>query len=344
MDWARLGTGIATGGLSEGYKIIKDATTNNFKAPVTATPEQIAAAQAQAQAAMQQQQEFVNALQAQGGIANQSGVFNQLQGVANGTGPNPAAAALQQATSANVANQASLAAGQRGAASNVGLMSRQAANQGANIQQNAAGQAATLQAQQSLGALNQMGGIANQQVAQQQQGVGNLNQFAQNNQAALMNQGNFQTGLDSGINAGNVATQTALIGGALNAAGGAATAAIAKKPQAAAEGGEILGPSSYVGKHLKMAHGGKVPVMVSPGETYVPPSKVGSKDPISAGRKIPGKPKHPGNDYRNDTVPRKLEKGGVVIPNSVMQSADPHKAAADFVAAVLAKSPRKPSK
>ncbi len=119
------------------------------------------------QTGLAQQQAFLQALQAQNGIQNQSDVFNQLQGVAQGTGPNPAQAQLAQATGANVANQAALMAGQRGASANTGLLGRQTAMQGANTQQQAAGQAATLQAQQSLNALGQMGQLAGQQVANQ---------------------------------------------------------------------------------------------------------------------------------------------------------------------------------
>lgn len=107
--------------------------------------------------AYNQQASLVGALQGQGGIANQSNVFNQqqalasqFQGVANGTGPNPAQMQLNQATATNVANQAALMAGQRGAGANVGLIARQAAQQGAGIQQQAAGQAATLGAQQQI--------------------------------------------------------------------------------------------------------------------------------------------------------------------------------------------------
>ena len=115
------------------------------------------------QNSLQQQQALLQALQAQNGLQNQSNTFNQLQGVANGTGPNPAKAALAQATGQNVANQNALMAGQRGANQNVGLIARQAAQQGANTQQQAAGQGATQantaanQAQQNalLGAQNQ---------------------------------------------------------------------------------------------------------------------------------------------------------------------------------------------
>jgi hypothetical protein len=85
-----------------------------------------------------------------------------------------------------------------------------------------------------------------------------------------------------------------------------------------------------------MARGGKVPAMVSPGERYLPPAeakavKEGKKDPMKAGEKIPGKPKYPGNNYANDVVPKTLEEGGLVIPNSVMQSKHPGWAARKFV-------------
>ena len=88
----------------------------------------------------------------------QQGTAKQLQGIADGTGPNPAMAALNQRTGENVANQAALMAGQRGAGANVGMMARQAAQQGGNTQQQAVGQGATMQAQQSLNALGQIGG------------------------------------------------------------------------------------------------------------------------------------------------------------------------------------------
>src|SRR4051812_48434649 len=77
------------------------------------------------QKGMQRQEDLLAALQRQGGVGHQSQVYDQFQGVANGTGPNPAQAMLNQSTGQNVANQAALMAGQRGAAGNVGLMARQ---------------------------------------------------------------------------------------------------------------------------------------------------------------------------------------------------------------------------
>lgn len=166
---------------------------------------QLGGANQAAAGALGQQQSFTNALSGSQGIQNQQNVYNQqqqlsnqLQGVANGTGPNPATAQLAQATSANTANQAALMAGQRGSGANAGLIARQAAQQGAANQQNAAGQAATLQAQQSLGAMSQLQGqqanmanLAGTQVNQQQTGLSNLANQAATQQGQLQNQYGF---------------------------------------------------------------------------------------------------------------------------------------------------------
>lgn len=406
----------------------------------------------QAQDAIQQQQAFLNATQAQNGLGNQSSVYNQMQGVANGTGPNPAQAQLAQATGANTANQAALMAGQRGSSSNVGLMARQAAQQGGANQQQAAGQAATLQANQSLNALGQMGGLANTQAAQQAAATGALNNAVQGQEGQVLGsiQGanNANVGMQSNINNANAGLasttmqgQQALIGGGMNAAGSAMSGGMR------AEGGEISqkydtggavyqdattpmppstqsipqivntqsnGPKSSIGKMLatignnqsqqdayspnygnpganalasgvssglqkafapakpppgadqqayfngqmqqaqqqpmqlatpmndpsqaEYAKGGKVPALVSPGEQYLPPKDVkkvveDGKNPLKTGKRIPGKPKYPGNDYRNDIIPEKLESGGIVIPNKIMQAKNPEKKAIAFVAA-----------
>lgn len=174
-----------TGGLFGGGGSDWQAQQANVLNPTTVA--QANTAYDQTQQGLAQQQAFLQALQAQNGIQNQSNVYNQLANVAAGQGPNPAQAMLNNATGANVANQAALMAGQRGAGANVGMMARQAANVGANAQQNAAGQAAALQAQQSLGALNQMGGLATQQVGQQANALSGYNQFAQNQQQQLLN-------------------------------------------------------------------------------------------------------------------------------------------------------------
>lgn len=87
--------------------------------------------------------------------------------------------------------------------------------------------------------------------------------------------------------------------------------------------------------------GGSVPALVSPGEQYLPPKDVEKakegKNPLALGERIPGKPKVKGDNLINDTVPKTLKEGGIVIPNSIMQSKNPEKKAMEFVRAVLAK-------
>jgi hypothetical protein len=139
------------------------------------------------------QQQSYNALQGLAG--QQQGLLNQYQNVANGTGPNPAQAMLAQQTGQNVANQSAMMAGQRGAASNVGLLARQAAQQGAATQQQAVGQGATMQANQQLSALQAMQG-QQQAIGQTQGQAANIaaQQIGQtqNQQQALAGQANQQ--------------------------------------------------------------------------------------------------------------------------------------------------------
>lgn len=360
----------------------------------------------QNQDAYQQQQSLLQALQGQGGLQKQGDIYNQLQNVASGQGPNPAQNMLNQATGQNVANQAALMAGQRGAASNVGLMARQAGQQGAQLQQQAAGQGATMQAQQSLGALGQAAGQANT-MAGQQIGQTQANQAAiQNEQAILHGANNAMNTVNGGL-AGNVMQgQRGVIGGLFGAGAGAlglagggevpnasrvapqsafakalhgfsnsyqASNASSKDPGVdalqkgitdfgTAIGNKIRGPMSSLNSGIKAgsnqvlgsspemiqypsfnaAHGGKVPAMVSPGEGYLKPQEAAAvakgKAPVEqVVEKIPGKAKVGGDSFKNDTVKRNLDAGGIVIPRSVMNSNDPARGAADFVRAVLAR-------
>lgn len=389
----------------------------NIKSPVN--DEQIGNAYNNTTESMRSQQALLAALQAQNGLGNQSQVYNQLQGVANGTGPNPAQAMLAQSTGTNVANQAALMAGQRGAGANTGLIARQAAMQGGNLQQQAAGQAATLQAQQSLNAINSAGGIANTQASNQigQTNANTASQLAE--QQNLLNAqsayNNAQAGVQSSINAGNVSLANTNMGAQQNMVGGVLKGAA--MAAAMASGGEVSdssafqgsGPQSKFGQFLSSqpssgslniempqgssnkpngiedsfgdlgkalgadkyaningakemsysgaesmpaamdaapmmvgAHGGKVPAVLSPGEKYLKPREAeavakGKVSANSVGEVVPGKPKYKGNNYANDTVPAKLEEGGFVIPNSIMQSKNPERGAADFVRKHLAK-------
>lgn len=362
---------------------------------------QIGGAYSGVQSGLTNQNGLLTALQSQNGLNNQSNVYNQLQGIVNGTGPNPAQTALNNNTGANVANQAALAAGQRGANSNAGLIARQAAQTGGNLQQQAVGQAANLQANQSLNALGQAGNIANTQVSNQ---IGQTNANTAANQAeqsqllgAQQGVNNANVSNQASINSGNAALasqtmqgQQAGIGGLLNglgslfADGGAVDQSAFKQPQSkfgqflkatsnqsqpgtaaapqAMTGANALqqGVSSFVkgigggnkpavapaddeSYELDLAQGGKVPAMVSPGEKYLSPGDVqkvkAGANPMEVGEKIQGKRKAKGpvNSYADDTVPKTLEEGGIVLPNSVTQSKHPHWEAHKFVKAIMAK-------
>lgn len=327
--------------------------------------QQIQDAYTQQQSGLQQQQNFANAVGAMNGLANQNAVYGQLQGVANGTGPNPAQAQLAQATGANVANQAALMAGQRGSGANAGLLARQAAMQGANTQQQAANQAATLQANQSLSAINAAGNIANQQVGTQANALNSFNSNALQGQQNLLNanqgynsnQANL-AGTSAGIENSNadrrgnlIGNLTGGIGAALGLAEGGMVPASAGAPQMKREG-----PRSHIGQMFAgqapsappaaqmMAYGGPVKAMLSPGERYLPPKAVeavreGKTEPMKAGMRVPGKAPVKGakNSYSNDVVPADLEEGGLVLPRSVTQCKDPAAAAHKFVSEVMAK-------
>jgi hypothetical protein len=321
----------------------------NLQQPTTGA--QVTGAYNQSQGALGQQQQLANQLASQGGIQNQQNVYNQqqalaqqLQGISQGQGPNPAQAMLAQATGQNVANQAALMAGQRGAGANAGLIARQAAQQGANTQQQAAGQAATIQAQQQLGALGalqqqqqNLANLATQQTGQQIGAVGNLNQLSQAEQGqllgALQGQNQAQIGQANAISGAQTAQQSGLytglgqLGNAIQGAAGAAAGF--------ADGGQVGEQANlkenYSGETKKkrpsiiemMAHGGHVkhhkPVkaILSPGEIYLNPDQAdkvskGQMSPMD-GERIPGKAKVKGDSRKNDTVPKTLEAGGVVI-------------------------------
>lgn len=322
----------------------------------------------------QQQQQFLNALQGQNGIQNQSSVFQQQQGLANqlglqaaGQGPNPALSQLHQTTAQNIANQGAMMAGQRGASSNAGLMARQAAQQGGALQQQAVGQAATMGAQQQLAAQQalmqqqaMMGQTAGQQVGQQGQATMGLNQIGLQGQQNLY-------GMLQGQNAANVQMQSNMNN---------ANAGIAQGNQKFQHG--ILGS---VGNLLGMAHGGQIgydeggmatsplsTMSMTPANPNGPMSSFGkhldddedsksSEDPQvqagkdtgagimggigklfgSTGGKVGGQAMAKGDSSKNDNVPAMLSPGEIVIPRSVLQSEDPVGGSAKFVQAILAR-------
>ncbi len=314
------------------------------------------------QQGLNNQADFTNALQGQNGIANQSQVFDQLGNVVNGTGFNPAQAQLANATGANVANQSAMAAGQRNSGANAGLIARQAAMTGAGIQQQAAGQSAALQANQSLNALGQQGQIAGQQVgnlAQANQAYGQMAQqqlgttlqagSAANN--AAVNQQNSINQINQQRNEANNKSNAALIGGigqGVNLGYDAMKTQAVAPPPSGTGGGTSLGstPAQFAtGGSVGMVH---TPMPNGPAHGFsqhlhrlAKGGNVGGK--LKEGGGVPGQAKEAGNSYANDTVHAMLSPGEIVLPRSVTQGPNPAANAAAFVQAIMAKKglPRK---
>lgn len=206
---------------------------------------QLNAAYSGAQTGLQGQTELANQLtpQVPGAVSNQQAVAAQELAMSRGEGPNPAQAELNQATGQNVENQAALMAGQRGAGANAGLMARNIANQGAKTQQQAAGQAATLEAQQQIAAQERLANLSNQQINQTGQAVQAVNTGQQNEQNILQNANtaanNAAVGMQSNINNTNAQTSAANQGMAGGILGGIAGAASSVLGGLFAEGGEV---------------------------------------------------------------------------------------------------------
>lgn len=180
-------------------------------------------------------------------------VYNQQQGLANqllaqtqGQGPNPALAQLNQTTGQNVANQAALMASQRGASANPALLARQAAMQGANTQQQAVGQGATLQAQQQLAAQQALAQQQAQMAQQNLQGE-SIYQGALAAQNSALTQGSLGAqNINANIQGQNASTRGGLLGGLLGGVAGGLSSGLGFS-----QGGEVPNKN-------KMATGGEV--------------------------------------------------------------------------------------
>ena len=332
--------GFVSGLLGIGHKGANwTAQQANVLNPFT-TPQTQQATQG-AQSAIGSQQALMQALANQGGIQNQSNILGQQQGLANmlgaqalGAGPNPAMAQLAQTTGQNIAAQNALMAGQRGAGANVGLMAREAAQQGAGIQQQAVGQAATMRAQQQLAAEQalqnqqaQMAGLTSQQVGQQMAATGGLGQLTQTQQQTLLqalqgyNAANIQNAAQA--NQANVGIQQGMEKGQMGLLGGVLSGVSGIPFMGLADGGMVDGPKTYLGQYFSnKAKGGMIH-----GETLA-----------AKGKLVPGKAQVKGDSLKNDNVPAMLSPGEVVIPRSVMQSSDPVTNAARFVHSVMQKN------
>lgn len=338
-------------------------TTNNYKPTAAATQGGTNAAQLNnaysgAQSGIAGQQQFANQAAAQNGFGNQSNVFsqqqalaNQLQNQANGQGPNPAQAALNQSTGQNIAAQAALMAGQRGASANPGLIARQAAMQGAATQQQAVGQSATLQAQQQLAAQAalanqqaQLQNVAGNQIAAQGQGAnaysgsqqgeqGILQNANSNYNGQLINQQNALNTINSGIAGANASAASGLFSDAMGGLSSAAGLLGGSKSPTA-------GASPMAGEPIQMsgisyaAHGGTIPMgPVSHAARWLK----GDAHNMKSGGQVPGVAKVPHDSLKNDTAPAMLTPGEVVIDLNTLKDKGKLGDAARFVQAALNK-------
>lgn len=208
-----------------------------------------------AQQGLNDQSRIVNTLNPQvaGAVQNQNALANQLYGMTQGQGPNPAQMELAQATANNVAQTGAQMAGARGASGNVGLMARQIGQQGAATQQAGAGQAATLEAQQQIAAQQNLANLANTQVGQAQGAVTGENQAQQNEQNTLQGANtaanNAAVGMQSNVNSTNAQTAAGnqgLLGKVLGGVGSAVSSVT--NGLGLSHGGEVEAPS-----HIKLA-------------------------------------------------------------------------------------------
>lgn len=94
---------------------------------------------------------------------------------------------------------------------------------------------------------------------------------------------------------------------------------------------------------LMRAHGGPVPVIVSPGERIIPPHMVeavtkGKKKASEVAPKIPGKAKVKGDSEENDNIPLKVSEGSVVIKRT---KADNDSDSREFLQALMEEKKKK---
>lgn len=189
----------------------------------------------------------------------QADVYGQQQNLAQtllaqsqGMGPNPALAALNQSTGQNVQQQTAIMAGQRGASANPALLARQAAMQGAGIQQQSVGQAALMQAQQQIQA---------QQLLQQQQAQ-MAGQTLQG-QSIYTGSQDKSNAINADIASANQNSKNFLLGSLLQTGGMAAGLGGGKKSQ----GGQIEGQPQVPGD--SEANDTQL-TLLSPGEIVIP--------------------------------------------------------------------------
>lgn len=301
---------------------------------------------------------------------NIQSIEGQLQGVANGTGPNPALAQLQQTTDQNNAQNAGFIASQKGI--DPALAARLAAQNAGRQNQQAAGEAATMQANQQLGALSAYGNLAGNTQSGIQAGINSANTansgVAQQNargQFGLLN-GLGAAGLTLGGYAGGGEVQKLAPGGMANPfAGGSsmgqflgqsnanansyissigsgqdvAQMSLKEKPKAKPdEPTEIRSDAATQAAVPFTSTDTSMPFGTSIAPTPLSPMMAGGGEAnLKEGGPVPGKAEVKGDSYENDTVPAMLSPKEIVIPRHITMAGDKApELAAEFVRKELA--------
>lgn len=234
-------------------------------------------------------------------VRQQQDLAHALLQQAQGRGVSPAQDLLNRQTGQNIAGQAALMASQRGASANAGLLARQAAMQGAGIQQNAIGQAAALRSQEQLAAMGQLGNhlaqMGNQSLGQSGLGVkqleiqGYMDRLAEQQRNQMYGQAINGTaaGIQAWMNSNNQNNNTPAFDWSTTDQ---------TTPQYAPP------TSTYGGGNTLMQ---------------------------SMGGKVPGQAPVKGDSKANDVVPALLSPGEVVIPRSVVQGPNMEEKVLEFL-------------
>lgn len=157
---------------------------------------------------------------------NQAGLISQLESMARGNGPSAAALQMREAMDRAAAAQASGAAGAGGRGVNAGAALRNATNNTAALQQNAARDTALARVQEQLGATGMLGqvlqGARGQDLGLSQFNAGQTNQMNMANLQALLqqlqlNQQGQLSALGAAAGAAGPGTGTQLLAGGASA-------------------------------------------------------------------------------------------------------------------------------
>lgn len=261
-----------------------------------------------------------NEQQEQNNYQSEQGLEGELQQQAVGGGPNPAQAMLNQTTTQNNNYAQGIAASQRGL--NPALAARMAMQAQSKNNQTAAGQAATMNAQQQLAAEGTLGSlegqIGNQSIAQQQT-INNANYGA--------------NAINAGVAAQNSQTAGELIGGAMQGAGSFA----GMKATGKAYGGRITDPMKHVSRiyHPHMNTENKDQIQAN--MPALSPASLMKKGGEVAAQSPSEQAKVKGDSPKNDRIPALLSENEIVIPRHITMAKNAPEKAAAFVRATLNK-------